>query len=409
MPFIDISISPIYGTNSVRKINFGTSNPKLGGTINVSDFPLLQEVACNNNGITDVIGLNASPQIQNIQLQFNNLSFEINTFLSSLSTRTNLTFLAINGNGIRGNYLDLSVLPRLRTFRAYDNDMSGEIKSLLLNTQLTEITIHDNLFTGNLPSLSTCSNLQIFSCYSNTNLNGNFPDLSNNRVIRDFRINNNNFNGSFPNFRSLTAVNVFQAQENFFTGIVGSLSSMNVLNDFRFNNNLITGFAGGSVSINLGNFQAQNNQLPQNSIDTILKSFVTANRTASPKVLYLGGNGNSAPSYTGGSTTTIAGSNFSRVGTTVTVNVTNHGHTNGNLLTIIGTGGLQSGFIGTFVITVVNANQFRYTTLTSGNLTGTGTATIRKTNNTSDGYYSYQQLALVSRTGGAWDVQINQP
>jgi hypothetical protein len=123
--------------------------------------------------------------------------------------------------------------------------------------------------------------------------------------------------------------------------------------------------------------------------------------------LNVGGTGNAAPSYTGGVTTTSPGTNFTRSGTTVTANVNSHGHVTGNIVTIDGI--TPTVFQGTFAVTRITDNQFQYTTISSGAATGAGTATMRRTTNSSDGYASYQNLALVSRTGGPWDIIINQP
>jgi len=186
------------------------------------------------------------------------------------------------------------------------------------------------------------------------------------------------------------------------------LSGLSNLRLFYCHDNQLTGFDGGSVSNTLQNFQAQNNQLTQSAVDTILSTFDATTRTTGARVLNLGGAGNSAPSYTGGVTTTSLGSNFSRTGTLVTANVNNHGHTNGNLVTI--TEIPQTDFQGTFTITVTGPNQFQYTTVTSGSITGTGTATMRRTTNANDGFRSYQNLALVTRLGGfPWNVNINFP
>ena len=196
------------------------------------------------------------------------------------------------------------------------------------------------------------------------------------------------------------------------SGNIPSLSGLNSLQFFHCWNQLgtqrLTGFDGGPVSNTLGNFQAQNNQLNQSSVNGILSAFVVANSSLTgAKILNVGGTGNVAPSYTGGVTTTSAGTNFTRSGTLVTANVTGHGHVTGNIVTIDGI--TPTAFQGTFAVTRITDNQFQYTTLSSGAATGAGTATMRRTTNSSDGYASYQNLALVSRTGGPWTITINQP
>jgi hypothetical protein len=79
-----------------------------------------------------------------------------------------------------------------------------------------------------------------------------------------------------------------------------------------------------------------------------------------------------------GSTTT-PGSNFVCSGTTCTVNMTNHGYSNGDVLRISGvTTATNANRYA--VITVVNSNQFTYT-ISSQTATGAGTATVIKTSN----------------------------
>jgi hypothetical protein len=77
-----------------------------------------------------------------------------------------------------------------------------------------------------------------------------------------------------------------------------------------------------------------------------------------------------------GSVTTPA-SQFSGVGTTCTVNWTNHGYANNDVLRISGITTLNQAN-GYFRITFVNANQFTYTMLSSQTATGAGTATVIK-------------------------------
>ena len=76
----------------------------------------------------------------------------------------------------------------------------------------------------------------------------------------------------------------------------------------------------------------------------------------------------------GNNFSTVDGSAFSRTGTLVTVNLSDHGLSDATVLTIGGT--IQSTFKGTYTISVISANTFTYNTATSGNITGTGDATL---------------------------------
>lgn len=169
----------------------------------------------------------------------------------------------------------------------------------------------------------------------------------------------------------------------------------------------------GLVSVELGTNTLQrvdgpftcSQRLTQQSVDNILKAFArldgTNNTVKYTNTLTLAGS-NSAPSYTGGVTTTSPGTNFTRTGFVVTANVTNHGHTTDDIITFTGNG--QSTFNGTYTVRVSSANQFEYTVLNSGSVTGSGITTMRRTVFATDGFRYYQNIALRGTT-----VTINLP
>lgn len=73
-------------------------------------------------------------------------------------------------------------------------------------------------------------------------------------------------------------------------------------------------------------------------------------------------------------TTNVNGNKFSRIGNVVTVNLESHGFNTGNNITISGT--IQNTFSGIYTIEYVDKDTFKYTTTETGNITGSGTATI---------------------------------
>jgi len=142
--------------------------------------------------------------------------------------------------------------------------------------------------------------------------------------------------------------------------------------------------------------------LLQSSVDNVLKAFARLDGTqgtvlwsGSDKTLTLGGN-NQAPSYTGGVTTTSAGTNFVRTGSTVVASVTSHGHTTSDIVTFIGNG--ASALNGTYSVTATNIDEFRYTTPTSGSLTGSATVSAYRTTVSTDGFRYFQNIALRGAT-----------
>lgn len=379
MASTNISIIPLSGNNTVTEIIFGTSTPKLGGKVDISAFPNLQVVRCNNHNLTSFIGY---------------------------ANKNNLKTLEFLQNQVTGSIPSLSSLNNLETFRCYSNQLTGPIPSLSGLNNLITFACGQNQLTGSIPSLSGLNNLRSFACAQNQHT-GPIPSFSGLNNLETFLCGQNQLTGSIPSLSGLTNLKNFTCNINQLTGPIPSLSGLNNLQVFASDTNQLTGFNGGPVSNTLGNFQVQNNQLTFTSVNAILSAFVVANKTTGERLLNLGGTGNAAPSYTGGVTTTSLGNNFTRSGTLVTANVTGHGHVTGNIVTI--TDITPTAFQGTFVVTRITDNQFQYTTLSSGTATGTGTATMRRTTNSSDGYASYQNLALVSRTGGPWSVSINQP
>ena len=453
-----ISITPQFGNNTVTAIDCGTSVPKLGGTIDLSAYTNLTDFRCVGNNVTSISGYDSNSNLINFycgnnliagnipvlsaltQLQiFDCAGNQLSGPIPVLSANKQLIEFRCNVNQLVGSIPSLSGLENFTVFTGDYNYLTGTIPALSSNRKLVEFRCNNQLggtkITGSIPSLSGLSALEFFECQGNQ-LTGSIPSLSGSTLLKTFdcagnqlsgpipvlsackqlivfRINGNfNLTGTIPNLEGLSALTNFVGDYNQLTGNIPSLSSNTSLFEFRCNNQLggtkITGFDGGIINRELGSFEAQSNQLTQTAVDAILSSFTTSPRTTGTKVINLQAGTNAAPSYTGGVTTTSPGSNFSRTGTTVTANVAGHGHPNGSIVTITGIN--ETAFQGTFTITVVNANQFQYTTVTSGSITGTGTATMRRTTVNTDGFRYYQDLALVTRLGGyPWNVNINFP
>ena len=403
MALTSISITPQFGNSTVTAINCGTSIPRLGGTIDLSAFPNLQQFACNSNDITALSGYAQNSNLINVQFYNNKVTGPIPTLSGLTGLQTFLCF----SNLLTGPIPALSGLRNLQNFQCYSNQLTGPIPTLSGLTGLQTFICQDNLLSGPIPALSGLTNLVDFRCKNNP-LGGSIPSLSGLNNLQNFQCQINSLVGTIPALTGFPVLNTFLCHANQLTGPIPSLNGLSAMQDFRCWSNLLTNYAGGSVSNTLGNFQAHSNQLNQSAVDAILSAFDATTRTTGTRTLTLNAGTNAAPSYTGGTTTTSAGTNFSRSGTLVTANVTGHGHPNGSLVTISGI--TETAFQGTFVITAVNANQFQYTTQTSGTVTGTGTATMRRTTVATDGFRYYQNLALVTRLGGfPWGVSINFP
>jgi Leucine-rich repeat (LRR) protein len=402
-----ITIYPLYDNNKITSINCGTSSPKLGGKVDISSYPNLTTFICIGNDITSLSGYNNNSNLKNLQFGLNKISGQI----PSLTKLNSIEKFECHENQFTGSIPSLSGLSNLQLFYCQENQLTGSIPSLSGLSNLRYFSCQENQLTGSIPSLSANKLLNNFQCQNQlgtTKLTGSIPSLSGLINLGVFFCHDNQLTGSIPSLSGLINLARFYCHDNQLTGSIPSLSGLMKMIDFHCYINQLTGFDGGSVPNILGNFQAQNNQLTSTAVDAILSAFDATTRTTGTRILNLQSGNNSAPSYTGGVTTTSLGSNFSRTGTLVTANVNNHGHTNGNLVTI--TGIPQTSFQGTFTVTVTGPNQFQYTTVTSGSITGTGTATMRRTTNANDGFRSYQNLALVTRLGGfPWNININFP
>lgn len=415
---------------------------KIGGALPVIPSTLKYFYVYNN----DITGFLPDINTNNVIIEFkcgNNLISGTTKPIGGVNT-TNLTHYYINDNLISGqillptlpnaigtiryyncagNYItgfmpsNLNSFTNLRTFDCSENIISGSIPALL-PPKIVDFNCGSQsgvglngkkniagILTGFIPQLSTYSSLAVWHSDQNA-ISGYIPNLP--ASITDFLCHgNNSITGYIPELAGLTNLDRFNCGSNLISGTIPDLSSNTKLQTFRVYNNSLEGYAGTSLPTGIVNFSVNQNKFPATQIDNILKYMAAASKASG--LLDIAGNGNSAPSCTACTTrTNVPGSYFTRNGTLVTVNYPSHGVPNGSLVTIYGANtSFQAGFIGTFVASVTNQNQFTYNTISAGTLNGAGLATIKWTTNTNDGFYSYQQLALVSRQGGPWNVIMN--
>ena len=216
----------------------------------------------------------------------------------AVANDTALTYFYCNNNQLTGSIPSLSNNTALTQFSCYNNQLTGSIPSLSNNTALTIFYCNNNQLTGSIHSLSANTALTQFYCYNNQ-LTGSIPSLSANTALTVFSCYNNQLTGSIPSLSANTALTYFYCYSNQLTGSIPSLSNNTALTQFYCGTNQLTGWAGGTVSATLGDFQAQDNLLPQATVDAILAAFVAAGRSTGTRVLNLGGTGNATPSATG--------------------------------------------------------------------------------------------------------------
>jgi hypothetical protein len=297
MATTSISITPQFGNNTVTQINCGTSSPKLSGTIDLSAFPNLQEFRCINNDITAISGYENNANLTFINLANNKITGNLPSFTGT----PNLRAAVYNNNLYSGTIPVYSSL--LANFQCLNNNLSGTIPDLTNNNGWINFLVHQNNFTGPIPpSLSNQNNILVFSCYANP-LTGSIPNINSCTRLQRLLLASCALTGPIPNLTNNVDLEDSWFQNNLLTGSIPSLSTNNKLTRFLCQNqrgtSKITGFAGGSVSITLGDFSAQDNQLRASAVNSILASFVAANRTTGTRILNLGGATNSRPTGQG--------------------------------------------------------------------------------------------------------------
>jgi len=328
-------------------------------------------------------------------------------YIQTLETINCPKLIAINNSLTIGGYgytqaprLSSVLFPKLESVNGSITIGGSLAQETVANRPLTELRTLDfsNLknCTGvltlqNIPNLTsfTLSSLEVLggspsfpSCSALTDVN--FPNL---QLIGGYSslFSNSNTNSltsmSMPNIIAITAGSSFV-----------QFATVASLRNLEFGTDTL------KLVSTPGTFNVAQT-LTQQSVDNLLKAFArldgTNGTTLFTGALDLGGS-NSAPSYTGGVTTTSDGTNFVRTGTTVIASVVSHGHTNGDIVTF--TGNSQSTLNGTYIITVNSLDEFQYTTPTSSNITGGGTVTMRRTTVSTDGFRYFQTIALRGTT-----------
>ena len=160
---------------TIQSIDLGTSNPKLGGVVDVSDFTNLQEIKCQEHDLIQVNGYADNP---------------------------NIKIVLISGNLLSGSIPDITGMSSLERFYVTVNQFTGTFPDISENPNLQVINVGDNNLTGTLPDISAIGypSLFRFNAYDNS-FTGAIPDMVNIPKLDLMYINNNNltdFTGSFP-------------------------------------------------------------------------------------------------------------------------------------------------------------------------------------------------------------------
>ena len=174
---------------NVTAINCGTSSPRLGGTVDISAFPNLQDFRCNSNDITALSGYAQNSNLTNVQF--------------------------------------------------FDNKVTGSIPSLSALTNLQNFRCDSNQLTGTIPSLNGLAGLGFFSCSNQigaTKLTGPIPSLNGLTALQVFACASNQLTGTIPSLSGLTNLQVFNAADNQLTSFAGG-SVSNTFGNFQAQTN----------------------------------------------------------------------------------------------------------------------------------------------------------------------------
>ena len=153
MPTISITKPPL-----IQSIDLGTSTPKLGGVIDVSDFTNLQEITCIANDLTEVNGYADNPNIKLVLISGNLLTGSI----PDITGMSSLERFWVNDNQFTGTFPDISGNPNLRVINVGNNNLTGTLPdiSAIGYPNLIRFNAFANSFTGAIPDCTGMNNLQ---------------------------------------------------------------------------------------------------------------------------------------------------------------------------------------------------------------------------------------------------------
>lgn len=300
---MSIAIKSSNGQAAITSIDLGVSTPRLGGTVDVSQFQNLTFFRCINNDVSGVSSFGDKlgyinlannklvnfPNINNLTLlsTFNVANNLLGDQIPNLDNNTKLQDFNCELNNLIGNIPNLGNLPDLKGFVCFSNSLSGSIPSLsgLVNLEVfqcetqngaTKLTgqipslgglvklqnfrCSENQITGSIPSLNGLSALAEFHCHTNQ-ISGAIPSLSGLTNLFHFNCSTNQLSGNIPSLDGLIKIDVFRCSSNQLSGSIPSLSGLVALRDFRCDANLLTGVIPSlSGLISLETFRGGSNQ-----------------------------------------------------------------------------------------------------------------------------------------------------
>jgi Leucine-rich repeat (LRR) protein len=201
------------------------------------------------------IELDIQGRVSGINLRFDSLR---GTLPNSLNNLTNLTYLDVQTNQIRGNIPHFSN-PKLGFLDIGNNQLTGTIPNFNLPT-LQGLHLFNNQLSGDLPDFSLTPNL-INLLLSVNQLTGTIPNY--NLPFRWFNVSFNQLTGVIPNLIS-TNLQLVYINNNQLTGRIPiRFQSLTNLQELKFHKNQIDSVPNLSMLTNLNPifFQSDTNKL----------------------------------------------------------------------------------------------------------------------------------------------------
>ena len=148
MPSISIT-----NPESITSLNLGTSTPRLGGTLQLTNFGNLKSLFGKQHDITAVSGTTSLTKIETVQLQDNLiagelLDFSANPNCKAIDLHKNRFTGGINIGGVAN---EINLPTNIEVFRCYRNNLNtNALPSLAAFTKLSEFNIsaQSNTFDG---------------------------------------------------------------------------------------------------------------------------------------------------------------------------------------------------------------------------------------------------------------------
>lgn len=154
-----------------------------------------------------------------------------------------VTAIKLDTNNLSGALPDMQ-FPKLSTFSAWKNNITGPIPDFTGLPVITEIKLQANQLSGAIPDFSAIPTLKNLYLADNQ-LDGSVPDFSNLQVLSIFVAARNQLTGSVPAFDNMPQIGGIDLSENQLSGTIPDLSGL-------FNLSVLSLF-GNQLSGNLPN------------------------------------------------------------------------------------------------------------------------------------------------------------